>query len=366
MAIWSRDVETFRLIATGIIDGIEASRKSGSLPIPYPPALQRGLNRLAATCLLKEERAPIGVPELLRWCRNRGLDEWPLDLTSLGVTPADRLLVGSTATALCFELAEDSNPAEFGLAESNYIVELLRVCRELESPAMYSRVRRLLIENPVLVPLDLHLKGAELGSVDLRHLLLAGYRPTPLETRDSQGWRAACVGCRNLLVRAEHGNMRCLELGCRRFKEGKARARFDPKTELLELQPWLRRFVQVPGLSELRIARSLERAGSVVELWPAFDAYDLRVTHPDGQVWAIEVKAWVSPYLLASQVQPIASEPRWDRALMVIPDAIASGRGGYLVMLRRLLSERSDWNADIVSERELRGLAVGEWKFHRA
>ena len=37
------------------------------------------------------------------------------------------------------------------------------------------------------------------------------------------------------------------------------------------------------------------------------------------EVWAVDVKDWVSPYLLAKHVRPIPQAPAWDRAWFVFP-----------------------------------------------
>jgi hypothetical protein len=46
----------------------------------------------------------------------------------------------------------------------------------------------------------------------------------------------------------------------------------------------------------------------------------LKLVFPDGEVWAVDVKDWENPFLLAKRVGPFVEEPRWDRAYFVFPD----------------------------------------------
>jgi len=70
-----------------------------------------------------------------------------------------------------------------------------------------------------------------------------------------------------------------------------------------------------------------------VELWPNFDSYDLRIVFPDDEAWAIDVKDWKDPFLLARKVKPqdppIASDPPWTQAYFVFPDDRKQQRSDY-------------------------------------
>jgi hypothetical protein len=74
----------------------------------------------------------------------------------------------------------------------------------------------------------------------------------------------------------------------------------------------------------------LEALGLDVELWPAFDRYDLRIVFPNREVWAVDVKDWANPFLLARRVKPIPSDPPWTRAYFVFPDERRAQREDYL------------------------------------
>src|SRR5204863_4264709 len=83
---------------------------------------------------------------------------------------------------------------------------------------------------------------------------------------------------------------------------------------------------------EVDLAEKLKNIGALVELWPAIDAYDVRVTFPTGYVWALDLKDWENPYLLANYIDcrgPFPEAPRWDLAFYVFPDHRSRMRARY-------------------------------------
>jgi hypothetical protein len=102
----------------------------------------------------------------------------------------------------------------------------------------------------------------------------------------------------------------------------------------------------------------------MVELWPNVDAYDLRLTFPDRQVWAVDVKDWASPYRLAEQVSPFRTNPPWDHAFFVFPDRHKRVKRNYVEAFKSrclYVSDRVDalFESDFIAaaRRKLRGRA---------
>ncbi|MFE2040857.1 hypothetical protein ACFXAZ_07965 [Streptomyces sp. NPDC059477] len=90
-----------------------------------------------------------------------------------------------------------------------------------------------------------------------------------------------------------------------RVDEGRPRlatpvARPADDSRCLEFGVW--RFVVVPGVSELRVKRSLEELGATVELWPQLDSYDLHVQAGDKKC-QIDVKEYRSPHRLIADLR---------------------------------------------------------------
>lgn len=67
------------------------------------------------------------------------------------------------------------------------------------------------------------------------------------------------------------------------------------------------RFVVVPGSSELRVKRNLEKLGATVELWPGIDTYDLRV-RAGAELFEVDVKEYRSAHRLIADLR--AKPPR--------------------------------------------------------
>ena len=85
----------------------------------------------------------------------------------------------------------------------------------------------------------------------------------------------------------------------------------------------LARYTSRPGRLELSLFESLsELDGLRVELWPGFDSYDLGVTFPSGEVWAIDCKDSSRPSLLAATLNKdaIPHQPSWRKAFYVFPE----------------------------------------------
>ena len=95
-------------------------------------------------------------------------------------------------------------------------------------------------------------------------------------------------------------------------------------------------YIGVPGLSELTLARDLAKIKGVeTELWPEFDAYDVRVIFSGtGEAWAVDVKDFRNPARLAREVQPFRADPSWDQAFYAFPEHRRSR--AYLQTFRNL------------------------------
>jgi len=82
-------------------------------------------------------------------------------------------------------------------------------------------------------------------------------------------------------------------------------ARPGDGSRCLEFGVW--RFVVVPGVSELRVMRKVEKEGAAVRLWPEFDEYDLLVLAGDDE-FKIDVKEYQSVHRLIADLR--AKPPR--------------------------------------------------------
>jgi REase associating with pPIWI_RE/pPIWI_RE three-gene island domain Y len=308
---------TLHLIASGVVAFADVTRDGRPAPVPYPMALQRGFDRLTVLCWMQQATPPASVPDLLAWC-HRPLVTWPVDLTVLDIDPGDAFLDGGLLTRACEEWAVASPDPEAHVLERRLLGEVFDICMATGNQDAYVAFRRLLIEEPVLTAFDLLRRRSDPQLAALADQLRVAYQPAPLECV-AGGDVLCCVACGNLLMRMRDGAMRCAEERCPESGASRPGRALRASEEVYWLRRDLRAFIAAPGRAELQLAKRLGEMGLAVELWPHFDAYDLRVTFGDGVSWAVDVKDWTNPVLLARRVSPIPTVPPWSRAYFVFP-----------------------------------------------
>jgi hypothetical protein len=331
----SSDEVTLHLIATGVVQLCRIAGLSQPIEVPYPNDLQHGLNRLSVAALRCAAPPPQGLADLIHWCR-RPLREWPLDLSIEAVSDEECLLDDDLPTGICDAWACATDDAEAQLTEQHIMLSVLSLCQSSGSPHAYVAFRRLLIEHPVLTGLEFQRYLTDPQMTLLSEYIRASYSAAPAAARN-HGFYATCANCNNLLLRSSRGELVCEDENCRRSSQrmGRVGKTIAASEGVAWLIRGLRRFVAAPGRAELRLAHRLERLGLDVDLWPSFDRYDLRIVFPDGEVWAVDVKDWADPILLARRLNEkgspaIPSEPAWTRAYFVFPDERRQERPDYV------------------------------------
>lgn len=337
------DELTVHLIASGLITLTQLAQEHAALALPYPAPLQRGLNRLVLACLRRKRPPPQSVMDLLDWCR-RPLISWGLDLPDESVADDERLLDDDQIpTATCEAWARSGGDIEANLSEETFMRDVISTCTTSDNPEAYTAFRRMLIERPVLTAFEFQ-KARNEPHIDILDEHLRGaYEPAPHSAAHNGQW-ATCAICGNLLLRGRRDELICEDEQCR-AQGRRTPARLLPlRDEVVWLRRDLRRYIAMPGRAELQLAADLEDLGLQIELWPAFDRYDIRVTFPDKTVWAIDVKDWSNPFLLARSVnsKPFPNDPPWDRAFFVFPDARCAQRPDYVRAFCNALRVHSD------------------------
>jgi hypothetical protein len=320
------DELTVHLIATGLIRLADDVQRGKPVMAPYPIPLQRGLDRLALACIRRSLPPPQGVPELLEWCAHP-IASWGLELAGDALGEHDSLLLDSAPTSVCDSWARVESDIEAELTQSHIIFSVFRVCQQNNDQAGYVAFRRLLIEHPVLSALDLQLHCIAPQLARLAEHIREAYEEAPASWSQAGNFHT-CVHCANLLQPLDNGSWLCENPRCsrRRIEEGRT---FAAAEGVLWLKRGLRRFTAAPGLVELELANKLAALGLQVELWPKFDSYDLRVVFADRQAWAVDVKDWANPFLLARSLGGFREDPVWERAFYVFPDERRQERSDY-------------------------------------
>lgn len=333
------DDEILPLLASGLTAVINSLETHGRLIAPYPRPWPRAINRLAAECFRRGIMPPSTSAEAFDWCRMPA-GNWPVRFEGYPRLLEEPLLDGDSPSDLCRELARD---VQWGDAEEQScerrMKKIMAQAQLDRNPAGYTAMRRLLIEHPVLPPEDLIRQAVSpvLGK-DLGKMLHQLYEPIP-ETYIVDGHVELCGRCGWTLMpigdqrRCDHDEQ------CRRvthdFTRDTRRIEVRPVTPHLRVRKAIRRYVTAPGKAELDAANQLGDLGLQVDLWPGFDTYDLRLIFPDGEIWAVDVKDWKYPRLLAKRLLTLRDDYgcRYDHASYAVPDSRATAPN-YLDILR--------------------------------
>lgn len=308
------------LLSTGLLRLIVSREKDASGNV-YPESLRRGLNRLAVWGLEIGHEFPSDFPDALRLAR-LPVREWPFPISPPEVDGEQALLLQDEPTELCYELAVLTGDVEEELAERAVVIAR-DACHAAGDQTAYIRFRKFLIEHPVVTRGEL-VDAADGLPHEVGALLYECYEPVPEAVfRDDS--IHCCDFCGWTLQWTTEGALRCGSSVCLKITSGfRHHARIKAAGAVSGLwrrvKPGIRRFVVAPGRGELRLAHRVVKMGVEVSLWPGFDAYDLRLTFPDGEVWAVDVKDWQNPFLLAHAVHGFSETPSWDRAFWVFPD----------------------------------------------
>ncbi|WP_405581648.1 hypothetical protein [Streptomyces sp. NBC_01092] len=314
------DENLLRLVASALA----CLSRQRTVPNPvYPAKVQDAYNRLVLHCLRRAAEPPGSVAEMCRWAAELPLEAWPLTLPSESRVGESRLVDKETRLPhqLCLEWEVSAADPAAELFENERILEALAICRAAKAPDAYTAFRALLTSKPVLTGAELALLGGDPECGMLLHSVIKRcYEPVPASYLRDGAYRQ-CARCRCLMVPLHRGGHRCELDRCRREGTGGEGERLRPdRGGVFQLGRPLRMFVTSPGLAEIELEVALKKKfGITAQMWPHYDAYDLRVPLPGGRNWAVDVKDRVNPVLLARTLTPFRTQPPYDRAFLVVP-----------------------------------------------
>lgn len=112
---------------------------------------------------------------------------------------------------------------------------------------------------------------------------------------------------------------------------------------LRRIKPGLHWRVCLPGISEMRVFRRVEKLQKQnsdylygFALWPGIDRYDLQLQFSDHSVWAVDIKDHQNPYGLANHLNPIYGEASlsYNEGFYVVPMHRIQEQDNYLQIAR--------------------------------
>jgi hypothetical protein len=298
------------------------SRPSGAYTGTYPAKTQSAYNHVVLHCLRTGVEPPNSVPDFVRWAATRPIGDWPVPLPPEAVGSSAFLVDEQTRTPTleCLEWTVDGVDPLAEIHESQLMLDVLHTCRRLDLQDTYVAFRSLLIKRPILLASELARLGRDPDLAPLKQIPQEAYEPVP-DTRAVDGALPLCARC-NCLLHSVRGRWYCELDSCRARGPAEVGGWLSAVGEnAFQIARPLRTFVTGPGLTEMSLLEAVRGLGLAVELWPAVDRYDLRITLPNGRVWAVEVKDWSNPGLLGRRVirPPSEGEARYDEAYIVAP-----------------------------------------------
>ncbi|MFD4621493.1 hypothetical protein [Streptomyces sp. NPDC058475] len=270
--------------------------------------------------------------ELFDWCR-RPLGSWPVPLSLTEGDLEAVLLEGDSLSEFAEQAADLVQHADVE-AElvQNQVFAALMLCARMNGgddeaiQRVYCRLRRLLIDHPVLSDRAVHALARELPAADSDHdsflakFVRIAYVHHPVQAPGRVRLRR-CADCRNPV---DDGAVGCGTPGCTGVPE--------PHEVACVGGYWTqhratRQFFHDPGLLEGRL---LDQLGELVddtlcvEDWPCLDAWDMALKFKaqgpgaGAECWAVDAKDCSSPALLARGFRCDPRVPA-QRRIIVIP-----------------------------------------------
>ncbi|MER7799685.1 hypothetical protein ABTX71_05075 [Streptomyces parvulus] len=237
------DVDLLTEVARGVIELTSVDRSS-TFRLPYPLSLQLALDRVVLLGLMHGQPVPVGVPELLLWCRERGPSGWPLALPSGFLTDDARLIdpAAGEPTRTCAELASLGPRGALEQEAETRLAELADACGTVERFAL---CRDFLIRRPIILRFD-PMEMLQPAVAQTWKLVKDLYAPVP-DRFTIDGLVHRCKGCLLLAKPVTTAGPWCeggCPLGDREFESS------HQPGHALALPFGLRLFLALPGSTE--------------------------------------------------------------------------------------------------------------------
>lgn len=308
-----------------------------------PDELYVGHGKLLQALVEKGKPFPETIHELLKFLK-LPLEEWGMEAELFDLFPKETVLLIENY-GLCDEvdgwLEETVSPDE---KQQKHMLDILKLCRDNGYDQDYKAVRTFITENPVITFLQLS-DFSNMINEDLQPLLKACYEPVNLPYHPIH----LCPYCGWTLEKINH-ELSCSTNLCRQQSD----FIYFPVLEQgkhFRLKKGIQRFVLLPGKSELKMAKSIEKKGYEVELYPEIDQFDIRVKK-DNKVMDLDVKDYRYPHYLAQHlIETMSKQPGkyHESSYIVIPKYRIQSYPNYMQFLKKALKNS---NIKVLTETE--------------
>lgn len=305
------DMRTLECVASGLFLLQSDIIDQKELTLPYNAPLTHGINRLILNFIEKQQNPPVSLWDVTQLA-HQAVKNWHLDVPEELMESI--LLEDGRLTEVCCELAFNDLDIQSELVGSEMMEEVLEISRRTEQPELYQKYKHFLDENPVIESFALQTLSMDLRS--FKSILTQAYEKVPkVHCYQDQFW--VCQTCGDLLEKHSEG-WQCIHCGCVDItSQGMP---LNTKDAVLRLKRGLRHYLFKPSSVVVKLAQKIEDLGLSVELWPHYGACDLCVKRFNGELWAVNVRDWASPYLLASHVSDLGAIPNVYEAAYIFPN----------------------------------------------
>lgn len=244
----------------------------------------------------------------------------------------------------CMELYGHTEKDLFNALSQLHVFQQMR-----ELPAdEYVAVRLFIAEHPMCSLRDIRSFKLRHNSPETAGILSDAYEDIPQDCYvcPECGWTMRFAGKRAV----------CCNSSCSRTHPTRADLERVSSSAEKRLTHGVMRYMCVPARLELEIREKAEKLGCKAELWPNNDEYDVKITLPDGRVWAIDAKTHRNPHNLAAD---IANDGRFfhveaHERIYVVPNARKQECPEYCDVCREALKDNAKFMTDTELYRSLR------------
>lgn len=204
---------------------------------------------------------------------------------------------------------------------------------------LYCRVRRFIIENPIITMEERRNMSLELAADKAaRDAFQFAYEEIPEDCY-------RCPSCGWTMTAGKYGfhchSKHCTDTLPKLTEEMK----LDTSTgELFRLKRGVMRYFAAPGKLELEIADFCEKKKLRWVLWPQMDRYDVEIQFSDGETWEIDAKAYRNPLSLRAKIQNDGGFPEGEyaRGYYAVPTEYTKTQQNYTAVVNRALEKQKN------------------------
>jgi len=341
--------DVFQLLIAGILNASIDNWRNTNLPF-----LQQAINQLACLLALQGKDIPNSPNDWLDLFEKPIDKWWPGEICELDLEHSLQMIYDGQPEDWLIEYFDSRNidlsrlghtltsfRSEIDQSEIN---TLRQWCRDNNQSLVYSAYREFLIRNPWTTITEL---GNFMVQFNIKvPILIQSFFEEPRSEHYHGGKLWQCPNCGGIL-RWQFDRPYCVRhTVCSRITSNynsRLPIDQDPYLRILKYGSHLR--TCVPGIPEIKlfdICRELPGVGSV-QLWPGYDAYDLRINFTNGHSWAVDVKDVSDPGTLRHTIDKSlggllltrsSDDLGWERAFYVIPDYRVEWNPGYQEIAR--------------------------------